>query len=68
MKNVKTLLSETAAVHSTTADDVSECIRAYFDHLMEDSEFRKTWEQIPRDADIPDEEFLLALMIANAVG
>ena len=66
MKNIKSLLSETAAVYNTTEQEITDGIRAYFDHLMEDSAFRDAWEQIPKADGISDEEYLLALMLADA--
>ena len=66
MKNVKSLLTETAAVYNTTEQEITDSIRAYFEHLMEDPDFRDAWEEIPREDGIPDEEILLALMIADA--
>lgn len=66
MKNIKSLLSDTAAVYNTTEQEITDSIRAYFDHLMEDPAFRDAWEQIPKVDGIPDEEYLLALMLADA--
>ena len=66
MKNIKSLLSDTAAVYNTTEQEITDGIRAYFDHLMEDPAFRDAWEQIPKTDGIPDEEYLLALMLADA--
>lgn len=66
MKNIKSLLSETAAVYNTTEQEINDGIRAYFDHLMEDPAFRDAWEQIPKADGISDEEYLLALMLADA--
>ena len=65
MKNIKSLLSETAAVYNTTEQEITDGIRAYFDHLMEDPAFRDAWEQIPKADGIPNEEYLLALLIAD---
>ena len=66
MKNIKSLLSETAAVYNTTEQEITDGIRSYFDHLMEDPAFRDAWEQIPKADGISDEEYLLALLIADA--
>ena len=66
MKNIKSLLSDTAAVYNTTEQEITDRIRADFDHLMEDPAFRDAWEQIPKVDGIPDEEYLLALMLADA--
>ncbi len=66
MKNIKSLLSDTAAVYDTNEQEITDSIRAYFNHLMEDPAFRDAWEQIPKTDNIPDEEYLLALLIADA--
>lgn len=66
MKNIKSLLSDTAAVYNTNEQEITDSLRAYFDHLMEDPAFRDAWEQIPKADGIPDEEYLLALMLADA--
>ena len=66
MKNIKSLLSETAAVYNTNEQEITDSIRAYFDHLMEDPAFRDAWEQIPKADGISDEEYLFALMLADA--
>ena len=66
MKNIKSLLSDTAAVYNTNEQEITDSIRAYFDHLMEDPAFRDAWEQIPKADGIPNEEYLLALMLADA--
>jgi len=65
MKTLQTLLSDTAAVYHTTAEDVSDSIRALLAFLMEDPEFRAVWEELPRAEELTDEELLLALMIAD---
>ena len=65
MKTLQTLLSDTAAVYHTTAEDVSDSIRVLLAFLMEDPEFRAVWEEIPRSDALSDEELLLALMIAG---
>ena len=65
MKTLQTLLSDTAAVYHTTAEDVSDSIRALLTFLMEDPEFRAVWEEFPRFDELTDEEQLLALMIVD---
>lgn len=67
MKNFNELLTAVANQYSTTEEDVRRDLRAYFDHLMEDADFRSAWEELPREDGIADEEYLLALMIADAV-
>ena len=65
MKNINELLTAVANVHSTTEDDVRRDLRAYFDYLMEDPDFRSVWEQIPKDDGIDDVELLVGLMVGR---
>ncbi len=66
MKNLQTVITAVAAEYHVSPTDITDSIRAYFEHLMEDPAFREAWEQIPKEDGIPDEQYLLALMIANA--
>ncbi len=65
MKTMKTLINTVAKHYDVSADDVRHDLRAYFDHLMEDPDFRSAWEEIPKADDVSEEEWLLVMMIAN---
>lgn len=64
MKNLQTLLTSVAAEYCVPTEEVTTGIRAFFEHLMQDPEFRAAWEDVPKPDSISEEELLLALMIA----
>ena len=65
MKNMNDLISAVAAAYATTEEDVRVSLRAYFDHLMEDPDFRAAWEEIPGTEEFDEVEALLGVMIAE---
>lgn len=64
MKNLQTLLTSVAAEYQVSEAEVTDGIRAFFEHLMQDPEFRSAWEEIPKPDSVSEEVLLLALMIA----
>ena len=66
VKNLQALLASTAAAYDVSPAEVTESIRAYLNRLKTDPEFSAAWEEIPKPNTCSEEEFLLALMIADA--
>ena len=65
MKNFNELLTAVANQYSATEEDVRRDLRTYFNHLMEDADFRSAWQMIPKTTAVSDEELLLSLMIMD---
>lgn len=64
MKNLKNLITAVADEYRVPADEVADGIRAYLAYLLEDPDFRRSWEEIPKPEGMSEEEVLLGLMIA----
>ncbi|MBE6658862.1 MAG: hypothetical protein E7604_10500 [Ruminococcaceae bacterium] len=67
MKNLQTLFISVADEYHVSTAEVTDSIRAYLHHLLNDPDFRAAWEEIPKSDTCSEEEMLLALMIAETV-
>ncbi len=63
MKTLQTVFASVAANYCVSPAEVTDSIRAYLAHLMNDPDFRQAWDAIPKPEGMSEEELLLGLMM-----